>query len=106
VGAPLGELFKKNRKEEAGLKKERGKYYSFLNTPRTVLRDFFGILTTPWRTQFSTLEGLLRPKVLASIGLSCSYSQCAVRSATPRAHTPDLYTMQTATSHIQGHQSK
>jgi hypothetical protein len=31
VGAPLGELKKQNRKEEAGLKKREGKYHNFLN---------------------------------------------------------------------------
>jgi hypothetical protein len=60
-------------------KKKRGKYYNFLYIPnRTrVLRGFFGILTTPWRIQFSALEGRLRPKVLALIGLS--NAQCGMR---------------------------
>jgi hypothetical protein len=38
--------------------------------PNRTLRGFFGVPTTPWRTQFSALEGLLRPEVLAPIGLS------------------------------------
>jgi hypothetical protein len=36
--------------------------------PRTALRGFFAILTTHRRNFFSTLEGLLRPGALASIG--------------------------------------
>jgi hypothetical protein len=38
---------------------------------RTALRGFFAILTTHRGTLFSTLEGLSRPEVLASIGLNC-----------------------------------
>jgi hypothetical protein len=49
-------------------KKIEGNTTAFL-IPRTTLRGFFCILTTPWRKN-SALEGLLRPEALASIGLS------------------------------------
>jgi hypothetical protein len=56
-----GAFLKKKRKEEAGLKKKRGNTTTPL-IPRTTL-------TTPLRAFSSALEGLLRPEVLASIGL-------------------------------------
>jgi hypothetical protein len=42
---------------------------------RTALRGFFGILTAHRGTFFSPLEGILRPEVLASIGLSLARYQ-------------------------------
>ena len=37
---------------------------------RTAPRGFCCVLAMPWRTQFSTLEGVLPSEVLASIGLT------------------------------------
>jgi hypothetical protein len=52
VGAPLGELVKINRKEEARLKKRKeGNAMAFL-IPRTTLRGLFGIPTTPFLFYF------------------------------------------------------
>jgi hypothetical protein len=48
--------FKRNRKEEAGLKTKEGNTTAFL-IPQTTPRGFFGILTTPWRILFQCLRG-------------------------------------------------
>jgi hypothetical protein len=74
VGVPLGELlfsfFLSLRRDPKEI--FEGNTITFLIS-RTTLRGFFAILTRHRRNFFSTLEGLLRPGDLASIGLSGGY---------------------------------
>ena len=71
VGAPPG-AFKKIEKEEARLKKNFAESTITFLIFRTAPRGFCCVLAMPWRTQFSTLEGVLPSEVLASIGLIMS----------------------------------
>jgi hypothetical protein len=64
----LGQVEKRKKKGETQ-KIFEGNAITFL-IPRTTLRGLFAILATRRRNVFSSLEGLLRPGALASIGLS------------------------------------
>ena len=61
-GRTSGGAQKKNRKEEARLKKKFGESTITFLVFRTIPRGFLCVLTTPMRTQFSTLETKMRKK--------------------------------------------
>jgi hypothetical protein len=75
---------------EKKIEEEEGNAITFLMCiPRTTLRGLFGILTTPWMFFFSTLEGLLRPEVLASIGLN--HTPAAIAPTTGNGFVPKWF---------------
>jgi hypothetical protein len=82
-----GEAFKKIGKEAGGTGRKKSKVLpiTFLLL-RAVLKGFFCVLTTAWRTQFSTLEVFLVPVAFLTSALTygCrslrrAVGQCGVR---------------------------